>query len=332
VGASPVCAVARAASGAESTPACVTVQKHGRIVGKATSLQVQGRENVLDLVATLVFGSTTETARIRPDLTFAFSGAARSASSAQLFIDVAPPRQRYFLPSLIADIRPNIDGVGVVMIPKSYAIGQGVHQGLASVDLPSAFAPTPDSTSFYFSQARTIDRALVTWPNLPIKVALNRDSTRGAFAPGDSAQMWAVLEEINRQAGVRFFEPAQYNASAPTQAWVAKDDTTVGSYVVKSFTRATGDLVRARVYFGAKGTENDIVSARSIVHEFGHVLGLGHHQGGWQSAMVYQGVASVYFSRLDMAHLLLLYEERTLFRQGYMYGLPEALAAIVAGR
>ena len=117
----------------------------------------------------------------------------------------------------------------------------------------------------------------------------SRLPARVAFRPGrgisaaDSVSFWAILEQMQKDMGMRLFEPASLPIDSDPDDLIVVDTKPMTS--AEGLTLVTwghgGSLYDARVFVRAAET---LRNARVVTHEMMHALGFGH-TAAWTSVM-----------------------------------------------
>lgn len=176
-------------------------------------------------------GETADSARIQSDGGFEIQ-ASRMDSEGGLLVDGAEPRA--FHPFLFPFQADALDGVDVLVIPRSWTIRSGIHRE-ETVPTPLDPAVEDDADqllySYYFAQPHPRDAPvrylldLMTWPaeNLPAKVAIDHAGSSTELKAADSTAVWDVLDRMEEVTGLDLFEPVVADPS-----WWTDDTSTSG--------------------------------------------------------------------------------------------------------
>lgn len=176
-------------------------------------------------------GGTADSARVQSDGDFEIQ-ASRMDSEGELLVDGTEPRT--FHPFLFPFHVDALDGVDLLMIPRSWTIRSGIYRD-ETVPTPLDPAVEDDADqllySYYFAQPHPRDAPvrylldLMTWPteNLPAKVAIDHAGSSTELSAADSAAVWEVLDRMEEVTGLDLFEPVVADPS-----WWTDDTSTSG--------------------------------------------------------------------------------------------------------
>jgi hypothetical protein len=113
-----------------------------------------------------------------------------------------------------------LEDVDVVMVPRSWTIQRGTHEGeTVDTSLDPVVEDKADQFlySYFFGQPFPRDAPeiylldLMLWDadQLPARVAFDHPNETAEITPTDSAAIWGVLDRIEEVTGVDYFEPAE---------------------------------------------------------------------------------------------------------------------------
>lgn len=242
----------------------------------------------------------------------------------RVFADSAP---RYH-PSAITPGRGVLDRhTRVVIIPTRWTIRGGTFDGRdVRIDPLQATARFRDVTAFWgvTKRGRLSGRA-VAWPadSFPIRVAFRRERHDPTISPDDSAQFWAMAEELERRLGRSLFRRATYEEiDAGAEGILVTVDRRMFAAGRTFITfDPTGRIYEALVTVGRREYLGD---PRVTMHELLHSIGFGH-TGGWPSVMGPSTSDVTTPTMEDVAYAQLYYAISRLQREhDAPYGILEA--------
>jgi hypothetical protein len=159
-------------------------------------------------------------------------------------------------------------------------------------------------------------RRIIGWnpSRLPVAVAFRQ---RAGFEPADSAAFWAILRQLEADAGLKLFEPATLAHGEDPPDVIVVDTRQMPSHEGMTLVTwtAVGSLYDARVHFRSRASARD---PRVVTHEIMHALGFGHTTA-WPSVM---SPSLAFTSRLtleDVAYLQAALESRAITERSEMW-------------
>ncbi|MGD2071157.1 MAG: hypothetical protein PVI57_20990 [Gemmatimonadota bacterium] len=193
-------------------------------------------------------GAPPDSGRVGADGTFRIE-TSRAELDGELLVDGPGPREFHpFLHPFDAD---SLDGVDLLLIPRSWTVRTGTYAGQS---VPTPLDPAVDDEAdqllytYYFGQPDPFAEPvrylldLMTWPseNLPARVAIDRANSTRQLSPDDSVAVWAVLEDMEEVFGLDLFEPA----AADPDWWPAGTATSGTDDLVPGVIRVVHDPER----------------------------------------------------------------------------------------
>ncbi len=210
-----------------------------------------------------------------------------------------------------------------LLVPRAVALpAAGSYAGtMLTVSLRDAFTPVcatvsdANCNSFFPRDWLT---GVEVWPeaSLPVPLAFNRPGSAGPIAAADSAALWSIVRQMERDLGRPLFRPATLaDLAAPDSTGYSMGAVLVsidpGLGVTRGYTNwiwsANRDVVASRTRLGSAA----MFAAPSLVtHELLHALGF-HHTCAWTTVMGGYGCGSSQGASVaDAAGFALAYEVR----------------------
>ncbi|HMC56015.1 MAG TPA: hypothetical protein VKH19_12620 [Gemmatimonadaceae bacterium] len=220
----------------------------------------------------------------------------------------------------------DVENLRIALVPTSWRIETGTYAGReVAIDANRAMQRTGRGAAFWrlVPLSGTAPRRLLGWADadLPLHIAFNRARSVEPVTAADSGAFWNAARQMERDLGMRLWEPAGMGDSArlaivPVEIGVqgAEGHTFLAS-------AAEGNANDGVVLFRHSTTLHD---AHVVTHELLHLIGFGH-TNAWPTVSVPAGGSEPRLTPEDVAYVQLAYRLRRLQREtGARPGLPVA--------
>jgi hypothetical protein len=204
-----------------------------------------------------------------------------------------------------------VQDVTIALIPKTWRIDAGTHAGREiALDATQALRRASGSAGGFWRVAPGVPGLLIGWrdADFPLRIAFDR--RRGVQADdADSIAFWRAAEEMQRDLGSTFFQPATLVGDARPAGVVVVDfnDGLAEGHTFVTWSR-DGTIYEGTLTFRRPASVRD---AGVVTHELLHLLGFGHGTG-WPTISRATRDARVRLTPEDVAYVQVALRLRTL--------------------
>ena len=219
-----------------------------------------------------------------------------------------------------------LGSVRVALVPRRWTVRGGTYDGTVVPVEPALVAAAVRERGGFVNVARTAGRGgwPVGWPTERFPLAVAFAATPLEIGAVDSAIVWSIARQLERDWGGPLFRPAPRAAvdSSDFAGIAVRIDPTIPSagFATTAWT-GNGDIALADVRVHDRRGLHD---PRILTHELLHALGFGH-ANGWTSVMTARGSSVGRMSAADVAYAQLVATMRRVQREAdASYGIGEA--------
>lgn len=221
-----------------------------------------------------------------------------------------------------------LENIRIALVPVVWRIDAGTYAGRdVPIDAARAMQRTAGSAAFWrlVPLSGNGPRRLLGWAesDLPLRVAFNRSRSSDAISAADSAAFWDIAGRMERDLGMRLFQPAQLRGDTSDARLVTVQIGSQPGLDGHTFVSwaAAGDANDGVMLFRRSSTLRD---SHVVTHELLHLIGFGH-TNAWPTVSLPSGGSEPALTVQDVAYVqLALRLRRFQHVTGALPGLPVA--------